>query len=137
MLHRESLRVGLRLFATLLARLAADGEGQRAETPFGDLTLAVAAGSVHARVQAPQGFINLSHRLRAHLQQRELETMLDICVGVFEVVADLTRSVGTTVAKPALDVILHGASPVTQHLPQVRLPPRRVSHVHLQRWSMR
>jgi len=62
--------------------------------------------------------------------------MLDICVGVFEVVTDIIRSVGATVAKPTLDVILNGPSPIAQNLPQVRISPRRVSHVHPQRWSM-
>jgi len=118
MLRGEPLRAGLRLFATPLARLAADGERQRAEAPCGNLTVACAANSVVARVEATQGFIDLSQRVRTHLQQRELETMLDICVGVFEVVTDIIRSVGATVAKPTLDVILNGPSPIAQHLPQ-------------------
>jgi len=136
MLRGEPLRAGLRLFVTLLARLAADGERQRAEAPFRNLTLAFAAGSVVARVEASQGFIDLSQHVRTHLQQRALETMLDSCVGVFEVVTDIIRSVGAPVAKPTLDVVLNGPSPIAQHLPQVRISPRRVSHVHPQRWSM-
>jgi hypothetical protein len=131
-LRGEPFRAGLRFFATLLARLAADGERQRAEAPLGNLTLACAAGAVLARVEASQGFRDLSERFRAHLQERELETVLAVCVGVFEVVPDVIRSVGTTVAQPTLDVVLQRASPIGQHLPQVRIPSRRVSHVHPQ-----
>jgi DnaK suppressor protein len=61
----------------LLAILAADREGQRPETLFGDFLAAIEAVAVVARFEAHQGVVHLVERLGLHLNEGKLQIVLD------------------------------------------------------------
>ena len=64
--------------ARLLAVLAADREGQRPEPLLGDLFAALEAVAVVALFEPRQRVVDLVQRLRLHLDQRELDVVLDV-----------------------------------------------------------
>src|SRR6188474_1985430 len=67
--------------ALLLAILAADRERQGAKTPFRDFFAALEAIPERPLFQTAQGFLDLVERLRLHLDQGELDLILNICFG--------------------------------------------------------
>ena len=73
----------LRDLACLLAILAADGERQRAQTTLGDLLAALEAVPEGPFLEASESLLDLVERLRLHLDQGELDVVLDIRFGGF------------------------------------------------------
>src|SRR5688572_19070785 len=73
----------LRSFASFFAILAADRERQRAEPALGDLFPALEAVPEGALFQPAQRFLNLVERFRFHLDERELDLVLNIRFGTF------------------------------------------------------
>src|SRR4029079_17329691 len=63
-------------FFCLLAVLAADGEGQRAQTLFGDFFSALETVAVVALIHTRERVGDLVERLRLHLDERELDLFL-------------------------------------------------------------
>src|SRR2546426_9682903 len=65
----------------LLTVLAAHGEGERAQPLLGDLFAAVEAVAVVALREPRQRVVDLAERLRLHLDQRELDVLLNVGLG--------------------------------------------------------
>jgi hypothetical protein len=118
----------LLLLAAFFARLATHREGQRSQSPLGNLALALETGPVLAPVQTNERFVDASQRRRSHLEQREIDASLGVGVGVFEVVSHLIGS-GAPVANTALNLVLQLVPALGQHLSQVCIPGRGFSHV--------
>ena len=68
----------LRSLARFLAVLAADRERQRAEPALGDFVAALEAVAEGALFETVQRFFDLVERLRLHLDERELDLVLDV-----------------------------------------------------------
>src|SRR5258706_1032224 len=75
--------------AGLLAVLAANRERQRAEPLLGDLFTAFEAVAVVALLEPQQRVVDLVQRLRLHLDQRELDVVLDVGFRALDRVEDL------------------------------------------------
>jgi hypothetical protein len=65
-------------FPRLFAVLAANRERQRPQARLGDLVAALEAIAVGALVEAAQSRIDLVERLGLHLDERELDVLLDV-----------------------------------------------------------
>src|SRR6476661_6730741 len=90
--HPLALLLGL---ALLFAILAAHGERQRPEPPLRDFFSTLEAVPEGALFQAAQSLFDLVQRLRFHLDQRELDLVLNICFGALGGVQNpLGRAVG-------------------------------------------
>src|SRR5690349_19556154 len=74
----------LGVLTRLLAILAADGEGQRAETLLGDFLTAIEAVAVVALLEPMKRVVDLVERFRLHLDQRELEIFLNVGLGALD-----------------------------------------------------
>src|SRR5437660_370115 len=75
---RELALTLLGSLAGLLAILAANREGQRAEALLGDLLAAFEAVAVVALLEPRQSIVDLVERLGLHLNERELDLLLDV-----------------------------------------------------------
>src|SRR3954453_13313458 len=65
-------------FPRLFTVLAADGEGKRTETLFRDFFSTLEAVAVVALFQADQRVVDLVQRFRLHLDEGELDIVLDV-----------------------------------------------------------
>src|SRR5688572_5836507 len=64
--------------ARFLAVLAANREGQRTQASLGDFVTALEAVAVGPLFKTTQSCVNLVERFRLHLDQRELDVLLDV-----------------------------------------------------------
>ena len=81
-----------------------------AQSPYSPASSRASASSMRTRSLGP------------HLDQRELEVVLDVGLGVLARVEDLGRLAGAHVVEATLNVALCLAPAVLQHLPQARVP---------------
>src|SRR5262249_15023933 len=81
----------LRDLTLLLAVLAADGEGKRAQRVSGNLFAALVAVAVIALLEAGERIVHLVERLGLHLDERELELFLDVGLGAFDGIEHLVH----------------------------------------------
>ena len=124
-------RVSLLLLASFLARLATHREGQRMEPPLSNLTLAFDAEAIFAGVEPDERLVDAGQSFRPHLEECELDLSLDVGVGVFEVVPHVFRSLVSAIANAILHVIVHRASSLGEHVPQIGVAAGGISHVRL------
>jgi hypothetical protein len=76
----ESLPL-LRNFARFLAVLAAHGKWQRAQAALGNLLAALEAVAERAFLEPAKRFLDLVERFRFHLDERELDIVLNVGLG--------------------------------------------------------
>ena len=107
-------RVGVRLLASLFARLAPHRERQRSQSSFSNVAVALGTGPILARVELAERVGNAGQRFRPHLKERECQILLNVGLRVFEVVTPLRRSGGAAVTDVMLDVVLQLASALDQ-----------------------
>src|SRR3954470_13833233 len=103
----------------LLTILAADSEGQRAKALLGDFLAALEAVAVVALLEADQGVVDLVERLGLHLDERELDVVLDVRFGALDGVEHfLLAAPGAfrpDVAHLAFDFSLNLAATLLEH----------------------
>ena len=98
--------MSLSLLASFLARPAADRERQGPQPSFGNRASAFETGAVLVGVEPNERFIDAGERLRPHLEQGQLDILLNVGVRTFEVITYLLRSVRAPVANATLNVVL-------------------------------
>ena len=97
----------LRDFARLFAVLAADRERQRAQPALGDFLAALEAVAERALFETAERLLDLVERLRLHLDEGELDIVLNVRLGALgRVEHALGRAVGALRAHVA-DLFLH------------------------------
>src|SRR5687768_15867673 len=116
----------LRDLASLLAVLAADRERQRAKAALRDFLAALEAVTEGALFEAAKRFLDLREGLRFHLNQRELDVVLNIRFGrLSRVEHPVSRAVGA-LAADVPNLVLHRthdlAAALFQNPPQFRVP---------------
>src|SRR6476661_222558 len=85
-------------FARLLALLAPHRERQGAQPLLSDFVAALEAIAVVALLQARERVVDLVQRLRLHLDQRELDLVLDVGLGALDGVEHLVLLAGAPAA---------------------------------------
>src|SRR4051794_20349471 len=131
----------LRGLARFLAILAADRERQGAEPTFGNLLAALEAVAEGPLFETMERLLDLVQRLRLHLDQGELDLVLDVGLGTLGRVEDpgcrVVRALGPDVADLALDLVhdflpalLENARESRVTIP-IHLPPRRFMNFHM------
>src|SRR5688500_8536299 len=108
----------LHVLARLLAVLAADRERQRPQAPLRDLLAALEAVAERPFLEAVKRLFDLVQRLRLHLDERELDIVLNIGFralgGVEDTLIRIVRSLGADVADLALDLVHDLAAPLLE-----------------------
>src|SRR3954468_2995968 len=121
-LRHQALALLLDL-AGLLAVLAADRERKRPQAPLGNFFTAFEAVPVGALFQTVERFLDLAQRLRLHLDQGELDFVLNIRFGAFRGVQDTldgaARALRSDIAHTLLDLAHHLAAALLENLPQL------------------
>jgi hypothetical protein len=124
----ELTRVSMLLLAVLLARSTPYRQRRRPEPPVCNLAPALETGPVLTHVQSREGLVDTSEHLGSHLEQSEPDVSLGVDIGPFEIVVPIIRLASTPVADAALQLVLHLAPVLTEHLPQVGISRRDVDH---------
>src|SRR5438034_3423999 len=104
----------------LFTVLAAHGEGERAQPLLGDLFAAVEAVAVVALLEPPQRVVDLVERLRLHLDERELDVLLNVGLGALHGVEHFVElaapgALSSHVAHFALNLGLNLALALLEH----------------------
>src|SRR5215470_9169213 len=81
----------LDVLATLLAVLASDGEGQRAQPLLGDFVAAFEAVAVVTMLEARNGVLDLGERFRLHLDEGKLQIFLNVRFSALHCVEDFIQ----------------------------------------------
>jgi hypothetical protein len=124
----DASRMSVLIFASFFARLAPCRKRQRSQARFRDSDGAVNAGSVGARLEPDERGVDALHRLRPHLEQREIDVPLTVGVRAVDVVATLLRSVGAPVSNAVSYLALHFAPAIAQHPFQMSTSSCGVGH---------
>src|SRR5688500_12544434 len=117
--HRAFALLGR--LAGLFAVLAADRERQRTKTRLRDLVAALEAVAVGAVFQASQSCVDLRQCLGLHLDERELDVLLDVDFGALALIQDIALLVAfePDVANPTLNFGEQFPAAVFEHLLQL------------------
>src|SRR4029450_7315062 len=122
--------------AGLLAVLAADGERQGAQPALRDFLTALAAVPDGAFRQPAEGLFDLRERFRLHLDEGELDVILDVRLGrlgrVEHAVGWAVGTLGTDVA----DLLVHGAHDLAAAFLEDVLELRIPIPIHLTSWRI-
>jgi hypothetical protein len=93
-------------FAFRFTMVTADRERQRAQPDLRDVAATLSAAAVMASVQACEGLIDSSHRGGPHLEQGELQIILDVGVGAVERVTDVSGAGSPALADAEVHLVL-------------------------------
>jgi hypothetical protein len=107
------------VLALLFARPATHREWQCSQASCRNLARALDTKAVLIRVEPEERFIDARQVLRADLEHFEVDVALKIDIGVLKVVTHFTWSVGGPVVNSLLNLVLHLATTLAQHAPQV------------------
>src|SRR5204863_3665387 len=104
----------------LLAVLAADSERQRTKALLSDFLAALEAVAVVVLLQPRQRIVDLVERLGLHLDESELDVILDVGLGALDRVEDFVllaapRAFGPNIAHLAFDLGLDFAPTLLEH----------------------
>src|SRR6185312_4132405 len=113
-------------FAGFLTVLAPDREGKRTQSALADLFAALEAIAVGALLEPSQRFVDLAQRLGLHLDERELDLVLDVRLGalggVEHTLNAAARALSADVTHPLLHLTHHLAAAILEDLLQLRVP---------------
>src|SRR5688572_17488279 len=122
--------------AGLLAVLAADGERQGAQPALRDLFTALEAVPEGAFLQPAEGLLDLRERFGLHLDEGELDVILNVRLGRLSRVEDAVgRAVGT-LSTDVADLLVHGAHDLAAAFLEDVLELRIPIPIHLTSWRI-
>ena len=124
----DASRLSVFLFASLFTRLAPCRKRQRSQPRFRDRCRAFNTRPVRARLEPDERGVDAPHRLRPHLEQREIDVSLTVGVGAVDVVATLLRSVRAPVSNAVSNFALQFAPAITEHSFQMSTSSCGVGH---------
>jgi len=104
---------------SFFAPLAAHSEWQRSKSSFANLAVARKAGAVPARPEPDERFADPGQSLRSHLEQRELDVLLDVAVRRVDVIAYVVTLIDARSTDPILHVVVQFTPAFDEHLSQV------------------
>ena len=94
-------------------------KGQRSKSSFANLAVARKAGAVPARPEPDERFADPGQSLRSHLEQRELDFVLDVGVRRVDLIAYVVALIDSPSTDPILHLVLQFTLAFGEHLPKV------------------
>src|SRR4029450_3334515 len=122
--------------AGLLAVLAADGERQGAQPALRDFLTALEAVPEGAFLQPAEGLFDLRERFRLHLDEGELDVILDVRLGRLGRVAHAVGWAGGPLGTDRADLLVHGAHDLAAAFLEDVLELRIPIPIHLTSWRI-